>query len=76
MSQRRRYTPEQKAYVRQHYHQFSNAELATHLHIDHPRKVLELARRLGIKWRAENGAPQWRERSPQASAPKRSIWLY
>jgi len=54
-----RYSPEQKKYLKQHYHQLSAAELAQHLGTT-PRKVYELARRLSVKWRAENGAPQWR----------------
>ena len=56
-----RYSKEQISYLKQHYHQLSNAELAQALGVDSPRKVLELARRVGIKWRAENGAPQWRQ---------------
>ena len=55
-----RYTPAQKQFVKTNYARLSNKELAEALGIDHPRKVLELARRLGVKWRAENGAPQWR----------------
>jgi hypothetical protein len=55
-----RYKPEQIQFVKDNYHRLSNAELATHLGVDNPRKVLDLARRVGLKWRAENGAPQWR----------------
>jgi hypothetical protein len=55
-----RYSPAQKQFLKQHYHQLSNAELARALGITCLRKVLELARRMGVKWRAENGAPQWR----------------
>lgn len=54
------YPPEQILFLKNNYHAMSNAELATHLGIDSPRKVQELARRNAIKWRAENGAPQWR----------------
>jgi hypothetical protein len=61
-----RYSPAQRQFLKQHYHQLSNAELARALGITCLRKVLELARRMGVKWRAENGAPQWR--NPPASA--------
>jgi hypothetical protein len=69
-----RYTAEQKDYLKQNYHRLSNAELAAALGIETPRKAYGLARRLGIKWRAENGAPRWREPKPDAP-PKQSIWL-
>lgn len=59
-----RYSPEQKKYLKQHYHTLSNAELAHALGVDHPDKVRQLARRVGVKWRAENGAPQWRTPTP------------
>jgi hypothetical protein len=55
-----RYSIDQILYLKQHYRSLSNAELAQALGIDSPQKVRELARRHGIKWRAENGAPQWR----------------
>jgi len=55
-----RYHPAQIQFLKAHYQHLSNAELAARLGIDTPRKVLDLARRLGLKWRAENGAPQWR----------------
>lgn len=66
-----RYKPDQIYLLRNCYHLLSNAELARLLGLaaqDAPRdelrkaerKVQELARRNGIKWRAENGAPQWR----------------
>lgn len=58
-----RYSPAQKQYLRQHYHRLTAAELAQHLGTT-PRKVYKLARRLGVKWRAENGAPQWRGPGP------------
>ena len=57
-----RYTPEQIRFLKQHYHHLSNAEIAKRLGIDSSMKVRELARRIGVKWRAENGAPRWRER--------------
>jgi len=72
-----RYTPEQIRFIKANYHKLSNAELAKRLGIDSSRKVRDLARRLGVKWRAENGAPQWREPKPAADTPppKESIWL-
>ena len=73
-----RYSDTQKQFVKQHYADYSNAELAQHLGIDKPEKVRALAARLGVKWRAENGAPRWRERKPDTPQPPRrhSIWLY
>lgn len=55
-----RYQPTQIQFLKQNYSLMSNAELATLMGIDSPRKVLELARRHAVKWRSENGAPQWR----------------
>lgn len=55
-----RYHPAQIQLLREYYHRLSNAELARLLGIDSARKVRELARRHAIKWRAENGVPQWR----------------
>jgi DNA-directed RNA polymerase specialized sigma24 family protein len=54
-----RYSAAQKQFLKQHYHTLSAAELAHHLGTT-PGKVYALARRLAVKWRAENGAPQWR----------------
>lgn len=65
-----RYQPEQIDFLKAHYHQMSNAELAAALNIDSPRKVLDLARKHGVKWRAANGAPRWR----QQPAPEVSPW--
>jgi hypothetical protein len=63
-----RYSPESVSLLKQHYHQYSNAELAQALGIDSEAKVRELARRHGVKWQAENGAPRWRERSQAVPA--------
>lgn len=54
------YTPAEIDYLRKHYPNQSLKRLADHLGVDNPRKVLDLARREGIRKRAFNGAPQWR----------------
>jgi hypothetical protein len=55
-----RYSPAQKQFLKQHYQHLSNVDLALALGVDCPEKVRQLARRVGVKWRAENGAPKWR----------------
>lgn len=66
-----RYSDQQRQFIKQHYQQLSNAELAQALGIDKPTKVRELARRLSVKWRAENGAPKWREPAQPPRVPRR-----
>ncbi|MGI4834648.1 MAG: hypothetical protein ACRYFK_14425 [Janthinobacterium lividum] len=56
------YTPQQKQLIKELYHTHSNAEIAQLLGIDKPEKVRDVARKcFGLKWRAENGVPKWRE---------------
>ena len=58
-----RYQPHQILFLRQNYARLTLAQLAAALGVSGetaPRKVLDLARRHGLRKRAFNGAPQWR----------------
>ena len=56
-----RYAPETIVYLRLLYAHYSLTQLAQLLDISTPRKVYDLARAHGIRKRAFNGAPQWRD---------------